>query len=63
MNPQSGGEMEERQDRTEDEVPLPEDRVEDLEPDAADAEDVGGGKVPGNFKYTNITLKKGVTPD
>jgi hypothetical protein len=55
--------MEERQDRAEDEVQLPEDRVDDLEPDAAEAEEVGGGKVPGNVKYTNITLKKGVTPD
>jgi hypothetical protein len=34
-------------------VQLPEDRVEDLEPEVGESEDVAGGK------YTNIVLKRG----
>jgi hypothetical protein len=36
-----------------DEMQLPEDRVEDLEPEAGEAGDVSGGK------YSNIVLKRG----
>jgi hypothetical protein len=41
-------------DREREEVQLPEDRVEDLEPETDDAEAVEGG-----VKYPNIVLKRG----
>ena len=47
-------------ERTEDEVQLPDERVEDLEPDAGEADDVGGGadyyvkKHIGNVKYNDF---------
>jgi hypothetical protein len=55
--PTEGVRMEER-DQTQDEVILPDQSVEDLEPDAAESDDVAGGYVKkhiGNVKYEDIT--------
>jgi hypothetical protein len=48
----------ERQSQPDDKVELPEDSVEDLEPEGDDAADVKGGYLPGNTKYTNIKLSR-----
>jgi hypothetical protein len=43
------------EEREQDDVQLPEDRVEDLEPADGDADDVSGGKHIGQPKYEDIT--------
>jgi hypothetical protein len=42
--------MEERQDQTEDEVQLPDERVEDLDPSESESDDVSGGRASWDMK-------------
>ena len=46
----------ERQSQPDDEVQVPEERVEDLAPDEDEADDVSGGKHIGNVKYNDFTV-------
>jgi hypothetical protein len=47
---------EQPQDQAGDEVQLPDERVEDLEPEGEESADVAGG---GNYKPGELTLKRG----
>ena len=45
------------QDHADDEVQVPEERVEDLAPDEDEAGDVSGGKHIGNVKYNDFPIR------
>ena len=46
--------MEDREQEAQDEVQLPEERVEDLEPGADEAKDVSGGRMIKSVEISNI---------
>jgi hypothetical protein len=54
-NPKGSVMEEQQQGEPQEDVKLPEERVEDLEPEQDDAADVAGGKHIGNPKYEDIT--------